>query len=115
MTNLSEIISEWSWDEILSTLPDAFLSVLYLVIAIAIYAVLIWHFYRFIARRDCFKISSTRYPKVVGFLKYFLLVFCCPVQEFFQYLLLPFHCVLAGVSAFPGAACEPGAGMSCAG
>ena len=44
-----------------------------LVISIAIYSVIIWHFYRFIARRDCFKISEGRHPKLVGFFKYFFI------------------------------------------
>ena len=70
MTNLSEIISEWSWEEFLNTLPETFMSVIYLVIAIAIYAIVIWHFYRFIARRDCFKLSMKRYPKTIQMLKY---------------------------------------------
>ena len=47
--------------------------IIYLAISIAIYAIFIWHFYRFIARRDCFKISTRKYPKLVGFLKYFFL------------------------------------------
>jgi hypothetical protein len=43
-----------------------------LIVSIAIYSILIWHFYRYIARRDCFKISPRRHKKVIGFLKYFL-------------------------------------------
>jgi len=48
-------------------------SIVYLVISIAIYSIFIWHFYRFIARRDCFKISPRKHPRLIGFLKYFFI------------------------------------------
>ena len=37
---------------------------------IAIYAVVIYHFYRYIARRDCFKPTERKHSKTIGFLKY---------------------------------------------
>jgi hypothetical protein len=40
---------------------------------IAIYAIVIYHFYRYIARRDCFKPSKRVHTKFIGFLKYFFL------------------------------------------
>lgn len=70
-TNLSDWISKFSLGKILGGDLSDFTPIFYLVISIAIYSIIIWHFYRFIARRDCFKISEGRYPKLVGFLKYF--------------------------------------------
>jgi hypothetical protein len=74
---VGEGISEWasgfSLDKILSGDFSGFVAIFYLVISIAIYSILIWHFYRYIAIRDCFKISPRRHKKVIGFLKYFLL------------------------------------------
>jgi hypothetical protein len=40
---------------------------------IAIYAIVIYHFYRYIARRDCFKPSKRKHTTAIGFLKYFFL------------------------------------------
>lgn len=74
---VGEGISEWasgfSLDKILSGDFSGFVAIFYLVISIATYSILIWHFYRYIAIRDCFKISPRRHKKVIGFLKYFLL------------------------------------------
>jgi len=73
---VGEGISEWasgfSLDKILSGDFSGFAAIFYLIVSIAIYSILIWHFYRYIARRDCFKISPRRHKKVIGFLKYFL-------------------------------------------
>ena len=44
---------------------------------------MIWHFYRFIARRDCLTIHSVTHPKVVVFLKYF---FVFPLIAFLFFL-----------------------------
>ena len=73
VANFSEWANNFSIEEILSGNFSWIIPILYLVISIAIYSILIWHFYRFIARRDCFKISKGKYPKAVGFLKYFFL------------------------------------------
>ncbi len=73
LEKFSEWASQVSLERILSGDLSAFVSLSYLIIAIAIYSILVWHFYRFIARRDCFKISMKKYPKVVGFLKYFFI------------------------------------------
>ena len=59
LENFSEWTAQFSIDRILGGDFSAFISIFYLVIAIAIYSILILHFYRFIATRDCFKI--TRY------------------------------------------------------
>ena len=69
--NFSDLTSTFSLKSILSGDPSAFLPIFYLVVSIAIYSIVIWHFYRFIARRDCLTIHSVSHPKVVGFLKYF--------------------------------------------
>ena len=73
---VGEGISEWasglSLDKILSGDFSGFVAIFYLIVSIAIYSILIWHFYRYIARRDCFKISPRRHKKAIGFLKYFL-------------------------------------------
>lgn len=69
--NFSDLTSTFSLKGILSGDPSVFLPILYLIISIAIYSIVIWHFYRFIARRDCLTIHSVTHPKVVGFLKYF--------------------------------------------
>ena len=69
---ISEWASEFSLDKILSGDFSGFVAIFYLIVSIAIYSILIWHFYRYIARRDCFKISPRRHKKVIGFLKYFL-------------------------------------------
>ncbi len=71
--NFSEYMSELDLQNIFSGDLSAFVPIFYLVISIAVYSVLIWHFYRFIARRDCFKISETKHSKLVGFAKYFFL------------------------------------------
>jgi len=73
-TELSAKLSEnLSIKEILSGNFSAFTAVLYLAISIAIYSIVIYHFYRYIARRDCFKPSCREHTKIIGFLKYFFL------------------------------------------
>ncbi len=69
--NFSDLTSIFSLKDILSGDLSVFLPIFYLVVSIAIYSIVIWHFYRFIARRDCLTIHSVSHPKVVGFLKYF--------------------------------------------
>jgi len=72
IANFSDWVQNFSLENILSGDFSWLVPILYLVISIAVYSIIIWHFYRFIARRDCFKISETcRYPKMIGFLKYF--------------------------------------------
>ena len=64
---------EFSINNILEINPSDIAAVLYLVLSIAIYSILIWHFYRFVAKRDIFKLAFSRYSKIFGFLKYFFL------------------------------------------
>ena len=68
--NFSDWAQHFSLEDILSGDFSWLAPIFYLVISIAIYSIIIWHFYRFIAKRDCFKISDWKYPKVVSFLKY---------------------------------------------
>ena len=62
-----------SWPDFLRFDPEFFYALFYLIIMIAIYAVVIYHFYRYIARRDCFKPSKRKHSTAIGFLKYFFL------------------------------------------
>jgi len=70
VTNFNEWASNLSLDKLFSGNLEAFVPILYLIISIAIYSIIIFHFYRFIARRDCFKPSKRKHTKTVGFLKY---------------------------------------------
>ncbi len=70
MENFSNFMSKLSLENIFSGDLSAFLPMAYLIIAMAIYAIAIWHFYRFIARRDCFKLSPCKHKRLIGFLKY---------------------------------------------
>jgi hypothetical protein len=70
--NFSDWVNNFSLDKILSGDFSWLVPIFYLVVSIAVYSIIIWHFYRFIARRDCFKVKECRYPKVVSFLKYSL-------------------------------------------
>jgi len=66
----SEWVNNFSFDEILRGDFSFLIPLFYLIISIAIYSIIIWHFYRYIAKRDCFKTSDCKYPKLVGFAKY---------------------------------------------
>jgi len=68
---LSSIGSLISLDSLAITDTSFIVSLVYFAISIVLYSVIIWHFYRFIAKRDCFKIKSIKHEKTVGFLKYF--------------------------------------------
>jgi hypothetical protein len=71
--NISDWMNNFSPDKILSGDFSWLEPIFYLAISIAIYAIIIWHFYRFIAKRDCFQTGECRFPKIVGFFKYSLL------------------------------------------
>ena len=64
---------EFSIKNILEINPTDIAAVFYLVISIAIYSIIIWHFYRFVAKRDIFKLSFSKYSKIFGLIKYFFL------------------------------------------
>ena len=69
---LSDVFSNFSAESIVnfdySFIPPLF----YLILLIAIYSIAIWHFYRFIATRDCFNINTIHHQQFFSFLKYFL-------------------------------------------
>jgi hypothetical protein len=70
---LSDVFTNFSADSIMN-LDYSFITPLaYLIILIAIYSIGIWHFYRYIARRDCFNINTIHHQKLFSFLKYFLI------------------------------------------
>ncbi|MBE3122156.1 MAG: hypothetical protein IMZ43_02055 [Thermoplasmata archaeon] len=69
----SEWAAQFSIEDIFRGDFSSFLPLLYLAVSIAIYSILIWHFYRFIAKRDIFKISPRKHAKIIHFLKYSLL------------------------------------------
>ncbi len=60
-------------DEILAGDFDFFIPMIYLFLSISLYSIIIWHFYRYIARKNCFKISYKNHAVVMGVLKYFLI------------------------------------------
>ena len=67
----SEWVNNFSINEILRGDLTFLIPIFYLIISIAIYSIIIWHFYRYIAKRDCFKTSECKHKKLVGFAKYF--------------------------------------------
>jgi hypothetical protein len=73
LLSLNQWASNFSIEELLKGNLDAFIALFYLIIMIAIYTIVIYHFYRYIARRDCFKPSARKHSKAVGFIKYFFL------------------------------------------
>ncbi len=72
-SQISELAERLSLDKILSGDLSGVTSVFYLAILIAVYSIIIYTFYRFVARRDCFKPSERKHSKAIGFLKYFFL------------------------------------------
>jgi hypothetical protein len=53
---LSNLTEHLSFEKILSGDFSGVISLFYIAILIAIYSVVIYHFYRYISRRDCFNI-----------------------------------------------------------
>jgi len=70
---INEFAENLSIEKIIGGDLSGLASVFYLAIAIAIYAVIIYKFYRYIATRDCFKPSERKHTKTIGFVKYFFL------------------------------------------
>jgi hypothetical protein len=73
MADISDWSKNFSPNQILSGNFEAFEALFYLIIMLAIYSVLIYHFYRYIAQRDCFKQSSYVHTRFISFCKYFFL------------------------------------------
>ena len=87
-TGINEFSEQISIDKIMSGDFSGIISIFYLAIAIAIYAVIIYNFYRYIARRDCFKPSKHKHTKTLGFLKYFFLFPFVAVVYFLGFSLM---------------------------
>ena len=71
--NVSKMFEGFSIDNIFSGDLSLFIWLFSIIIIIAIYSIVIYKFYRYIARRDCFKTSKREHSKVVGFFKYLFL------------------------------------------
>lgn len=72
-SGINQLFENFSIDKILSGDLSLFTWLFSIIILIAIYSIVIYHFYRYIARRDVFKISKRKHTKAIGFLKYFFL------------------------------------------
>jgi len=70
---INDLFGNFSLEKILSGDLSLFTWLFSIIIMIAIYSIVIYHFYRYIARRDVFKKSESKHSKAIGFLKYFLL------------------------------------------
>jgi hypothetical protein len=70
---IQDFTSQLSLEKIFGGDFSGVLALLYLALSIAIYSILIYNFYRYIARRDCFKPFSKKHSKLVGLIKYCIL------------------------------------------
>ena len=85
---VSDIANNVSLHDVISGNPEFLVPIFYLIISIAVYSIIIWHFYRFIARRDCFRLSSKSHPTVYSLLKYFILFPFCAFVFFTGFSLM---------------------------
>lgn len=70
---VDNLLGKFSIEKILSGDLSLFTWLFSIIIMIALYSVIIYHFYRYIARRDCFKASEKKHSKAIGTLKYMFL------------------------------------------
>ena len=70
---INNLFENFSLEKIIQGDLSLFIWLFSIIIMIAIYSVAIYHFYRYIARRDVFKPSESKHSKAIGFLKYFFL------------------------------------------
>jgi hypothetical protein len=68
--DVNSLLEKFSFEKILGGDLSLFTWLFSIIILIAIYSVVVFHFYRYIARRDCFKPSERKHSKAIGFLKY---------------------------------------------
>jgi len=80
---INRALEGFSIDKLLSGDLRLFTWLFSIIILITIYSIVIYHFYRYIARRDCFKPSKRKYSKTVGFFKY---VFLFPFVAFLFFM-----------------------------
>ncbi len=73
LEQLSDVFSNFSAESIINFDYSFINPLFYLIILIAIYSISVWHFYRFIAKRDCFNIKTIHHQRIFSLLKYFLL------------------------------------------
>ena len=71
--NLTDIFSNFSAKSIINFDYSIISPLFYLILLIALYSIIIWHFYRFIAKRDCFNIKTIHHQKFFSILKYFFI------------------------------------------
>ena len=71
--NLTDLFSNFSAKSIINFDYSIISPLFYLIILIALYSIIIWHFYRFIAKRDCFNIKTIHHKKFFSILKYFFI------------------------------------------
>lgn len=79
---IDNLLGRFSIEKILGGDLSLFTWLFSIMIMIAIYSIIIYHFYRYIARRDCFKPSERKHSKAIGILKY-LFVFPVIAMLFF--------------------------------
>lgn len=108
---INNLLGRFSFEKILGGDLSLFTWLFSIMIMIAIYSIIIYHFYRYIARRDCFKPSERKHSKAIGILKYmfvfpliamlffigfsFILIFLTNTIEISQVLYTAFVLVLA--------------------
>lgn len=80
---INRALESFSLDKILAGDLSLFTWLFTIIIFIAIYSVIIYHFYRYIARRDCFKAGEKKYSKAVNVLKY---IFAFPFVAFLFFM-----------------------------
>lgn len=71
--NLTDVFSNFSAKSIINFDYSIISPLFYLILLIALYSILIWHFYRYIAKRDCFNIKTIHHQKFFSILKYFFI------------------------------------------
>jgi len=67
---VSAYLPDLSLQEIMIGDTSAILSIVYFVLMVSVYSLIIWHFYRFLARRDCFTVHNMNHPRLSNMLKY---------------------------------------------
>lgn len=80
---ISKILEGASLEKILAGDLSLFTWLFSIIILIAIYSIIIYHFYRYIARRDCFKPSKRKFSTGVSILKY---IFVFPFIAFLFFM-----------------------------
>jgi hypothetical protein len=83
LDEISGLLADLSLKDILIGDTSALLSVVYFIIMISVYSLIIWHFYRFLAQRDCFTFHHSFHPRIINMLKY---MFCFPFVAFIFFI-----------------------------